>query len=117
MNKVICTVCPKGCHLAVDLENNTVSGNLCPRGADYGIKELTNPVRTVTSTVKINGTYCRRCPVRTTNDVPMSIIPDVMKLLDTIKLEAPVKLGDVVAYNVCGSGINIIVTKSFERTN
>ena len=117
MNKVICTVCPKGCHLTVDLENKVVTGNICPRGAEYGINELTNPVRTVTSTVKINGTFCRRCPVRTVRDVPMTIIPDIMKMLDNVELEAPVKLGDVIAKNVFGSGVDIIITKSFEKTN
>ena len=37
MKELICIVCPKGCHLKVD-ENNDykVSGNACERGAEYG---------------------------------------------------------------------------------
>lgn len=115
MNKVICTVCPKGCHLSVDLENKTVTGNFCPRGADYGINELTNPVRTVTSTVKIEGTFCRRCPVKTVRDVPQGLIPEIMKLLSTITLQAPVALGDCVIPNVLGCGVDIVITKSMPK--
>ena len=46
MKELICIVCPKGCHLKVDEENNyAVTGNACPRGAEYGAAELQHPVR------------------------------------------------------------------------
>ena len=43
MKELNCIVCPKGCHLKVD-ENNDykVSGNACERGAEYGKNELIN---------------------------------------------------------------------------
>jgi CxxC motif-containing protein len=43
-----------GCHLKVD-ENDgySVTGNTCPRGAEYGYEEATAPKRMVTSTVRI----------------------------------------------------------------
>ena len=41
MKNVICITCPKGCHLTVDEENGfAVTGNSCPRGAEYGKNEL-----------------------------------------------------------------------------
>ena len=53
MKELICIVCPQGCHLKVDEENGcAVTGNSCPRGAEYGKAELTHPTRVVTSTVK-----------------------------------------------------------------
>ena len=71
MTELICIVCPKGCRLKVDEENGyVVSGNSCPRGAEYGINELLNPVRTVTSTVAIEGGIHRRLPVKTSRPVP-----------------------------------------------
>lgn len=115
MNHVICTVCPKGCRLAVDIENNTVSGNLCPRGAAYGIKEVTAPTRTITSTVKIVGASYRRCPIKTVSDVPRELVPKIMRLLDTVTLEAPVSLGDKVFENVLGCGVDIVVTRSMPK--
>ena len=66
MTDLICIVCPKGCHLHVDEENGyAVTGNSCPRGADYGKKELVNPTRVITSTVKITGGIHNRLPVKT----------------------------------------------------
>ena len=48
MTNLICIVCPKGCHLAVDEDNNyEVTGFGCARGVDYGKKELTNPTRVI----------------------------------------------------------------------
>ena len=45
-----CIGCPLGCALKVtiDGENVTVTGNTCKRGADYGAKEVTHPMRIVT---------------------------------------------------------------------
>ncbi|MBR6679655.1 MAG: DUF1667 domain-containing protein [Clostridia bacterium] len=114
MKNIICTLCPKGCHLSVDLENMTVSGNNCPRGVKYGISELTAPMRTLTSTVKIDGAICRRCPVRSSADVPRESVAEIMKLLDTVQLTAPVSLGDVIFENVLGTGADIIVTRNLK---
>ena len=55
MANIICIVCPKGCHLTVDESTLAVTGNACPRGAEYGKNELTHPVRVVTSTVNSSG--------------------------------------------------------------
>ena len=115
MKNIICTLCPKGCHLSVDLENMTVSGNNCPRGVQYGISELTAPMRTLTSTVKIDGAICRRCPVRTSADVPREKVADIMKLLDTVEINAPVKLGDVIFENVLDTGADIIITRNLNK--
>lgn len=44
MKEVICTCCPKGCHLQVDEANDyKVTGNGCPNGIAYGKEELTTP--------------------------------------------------------------------------
>ena len=66
MTELICITCPKGCHLRVDEEKGfAVTGNSCPRGAEYGRNELQHPVRTVTSTVRIQGADLPRLPVKT----------------------------------------------------
>ena len=105
MTTRICIVCPKGCHLAVDEDNNyEVTGFGCARGVDYGKKELTNPTRVITSTVKIAGGIHKRLPVKTDKDIPKGMIQDAMKLLDSVELTAPVKVGDVVVPDICGTG-------------
>lgn len=112
MKQLICIGCPKGCHLNVDEENGyTVTGNSCPKGADYGKKELTNPTRIITSTVKITGAKHRRCPVKTDRDIPKKLMFQIMELLDSVQLVSPVKRGDIVLTDLFGTGANIIVTK------
>ena len=64
MKELICIVCPKGCHLKID-ESLNVTGNGCNRGIEYGINELTNPTRMVTSTVVVVGGELSRCSVAT----------------------------------------------------
>ena len=64
MTEMICITCPKGCHLQVD-ENDgfRVTGNGCPRGAEYGKNELLHPVRVLTSTVRLTGARDRKSVV------------------------------------------------------
>ena len=113
MKELICIVCPKGCHLKVDEENGyTVTGNGCPRGAEYGRNELTNPTRAVTSTVRCEGSFLPRCPVKTHRPVPRGKIFEVMAALERVALTAPVHVGDTVIENVCGTGANVVATRN-----
>lgn len=112
MKHLICIVCPKGCHLNVDEENGyKVTGNSCPRGAEYGKIELTNPTRVLTSTVKITGAIHRRCPVKTDRAIPKVLMLKAMKKLDGVELASPVERGDIVIEDLLGTGANLIVTK------
>lgn len=111
--ELICIACPMGCHLEIDIENDyKVTGNQCKRGEIYGKKELINPTRIVTSTVKIEGGIYNRIPVKTDNEVPKKLIFEVMKELNHVILKSPVKMGEVVIENVCGTGVNIVTTRS-----
>ncbi len=113
MKEIICIVCPKGCHLKVDEKKDyEVTGFGCPRGKEYGRTELIAPTRTVTSTVRCSGALYPRCPVKTDRPVPKQSIPDIMEALNHADLAAPVTLGQVVLENVCGTGANIIATRS-----
>ena len=79
MKELICIVCPKGCHLKVDEEKDfAVTGNGCPRGAEYGKIELTHPTRVVTSTVRCVGGAHPRCPVKTDGAIPKGLIREAM---------------------------------------
>ncbi len=113
MKELICIVCPKGCHLKVDENNDyAVTGNGCPRGAEYGKAELTNPTRVVTSTVRIGGASLPRCPVKTNGAIPKGMIFEIMKALDDVELTAPVTVGQVVIENVCGTGVNVVAART-----
>ena len=113
MKQLICIVCPKGCHLQVDEQNDhKVTGHGCPRGEEYGKIELTNPTRVVTSTVKVTGAAHPRCPVKTDRPIPKALIFEAMAALDAVQLAAPVALGQTVVENVCGTGANFVACRS-----
>lgn len=117
MNTVnlICIGCPLGCPLTVEMEGSevkAVSGNTCPRGDAYAHKELTNPTRIVTSTVRVAGGKLAMVSVKTASDIPKGKIFDCVKALKDVEVKAPVKIGDVIVENVAGTGVNIIATKN-----
>jgi CxxC motif-containing protein len=109
MKELICIVCPKGCHLQVDEEHGyAVTGNSCPRGAEYGKAELTHPTRVVTSTVRCLGGAHPRCPVKTDRAVPKELIFQVMEEINALTVSAPVRVGQVLLEHVCGTQANIV---------
>ena len=115
MRELVCIVCPRGCRLRVDEEKDyAVTGNRCRRGAEYGRNECRAPRRVLTSTVRVDGAFLRRCPVKTDRPVPKGMQLQIMALLDGVTLAAPVKLGQVILPNVDGHGANLIATKRVE---
>jgi CxxC motif-containing protein len=113
VTELICIVCPKGCHLQVDVNNNfAVTGNTCERGKAYGQQEISNPTRIITSTVCVAGGEIARMPVKTDKTIPKDKIFEAMKLLDAIEVTTPFKAGDVVVPDLCGTGANFISTAS-----
>ncbi len=112
MKEIICTMCARGCRLAVDEETLRVTGNACDLGKEYGKNEITAPKRTVTGSVAIRGAIHARLPVRTDKPVPKEKIFDVMDALHSCTVDSPVKMGDVIIENVCGTDANIIATRN-----
>lgn len=113
--EMICIVCPVGCHLTVDEETLEVTGNRCPRGAKYGKKELTNPTRMLTSTVKTNATLQRRVSVKTSDEIPKGKIFEIIDELNAIEAQVPVKSGDILLKNVLDTGVDIVATTSLDK--
>lgn len=87
-----------------------VTGNTCKRGEAYGRKEVTAPTRTVTSTVLVAGGQSPVVSVRTKGDVPKDSIFAVMAVIRETEVPAPVALGDVLAENIAGTGVDLIAT-------
>ena len=115
--KLICINCPRGCHLEVENVNGeiTVTGNSCPRGEQYAINEMTNPLRTVTTTIAITSNKYDRLPVITSAPVPKAKIMDVVRALKNINVQAPVKMGDVIVANIIGLDSDIVASKTIEE--
>lgn len=113
MKELICIVCPKGCHLKIDTENgNTVSGNSCSRGVEYGYKEVTAPVRVITSTVKIENGKHRRLPVKTSGAIPKELKFKCMEVINSLKVKTPIKTGDIIVENILNTGFHLVSCKN-----
>ena len=120
MEKVnlICIGCPLGCPLEVEMEGQTVvsvSGNTCKNGEKYARKELTNPTRIVTSTVRVTGGKLNVVSVKTASDIPKSKIFDCAKALKAVQIAAPVAIGQIILSNVAGTGVDVVATKNVAR--
>lgn len=115
--EMICINCPMGCRLTVDdndLKSIKVTGNTCPRGVTYAVNEVTAPKRMVTGSVAVVGGAIPMVSVKTREAIPKELIFDSLNQLKTIKLTAPVRIGDVVIASVCGCGVDFVVTKNVD---
>lgn len=117
MKKFICIMCPKGCHLTVD-ENNDfqVSGHSCNKGVKYGKAEATNPVRVVTSTVIVNAGNEHLCSFKTSDGIPKAAVLEAMKEINNVQLKAPVKIGDIAIKNLLDTGVDVITTSDVQAS-
>lgn len=116
MTELICITCPRGCHLSVDEENGfTVTGNSCKRGEIYGVNEIQNPVRVVTSTVRTDSVLQPRCPVKTNGAIPKGKMFEAMELMNDVVLKTPIKTGDVIIPNLFDTGIDLVACKSIDN--
>jgi len=107
-----CIECPRGCRLEVAIDEGVavVSGNACPKGAVYGAQEAVSPMRTLTTTVTIEGSARRRLPVRSSGELPLSRLLDAMAALDPVVVRPPVTRGDIVLRDLLGLGVDMIAT-------
>lgn len=117
VRNLTCINCPMGCALAVEMEGDqvvSVSGNTCKRGDVYARKEMTDPTRIVTSTVRVAGGRSDMVSVKTREDIPKGKIFACIKALQDVQVDAPVHIGDVIVANVADTGIDVVATKCVE---
>ncbi len=112
-SQLICIGCPVGCLITVKRNQDgslDITGNTCKKGEAYARSEMTAPVRTVTSIIRVNGGEGKVIPVKTAQEVPKGKIADCMKEIRQRMVQAPVKVGDVLIENIAGTGIDVIAT-------
>lgn len=113
MKKLICIVCPKGCEITIT-KNGVISGNSCLRGEIYAKEETTCPRRMLTSSIRVSNREDVLCPIKTSQSVKKEDLFKFMDFINRLTVEAPINLGEVVARDVFGTGIDIITTKNIK---
>jgi CxxC motif-containing protein len=115
--EIICTVCPGSCRLTVSEGENgpQVAGNVCKRGLAHGISELTNPLRMLTSTVNIRGGTSPRLSVISSAEIPKKLLTQALNMVYGVSVSAPVNCGNVLIENICGTGVDILASRSMRK--
>lgn len=118
--KLICIRCPRGCEIITSLDGygqvTQIHGNVCKLGRDYVQAELTNPLRILTTTVRVSHGRHPLVPVWTADAVPKERVMDLARALRRVTLEAPVAQGHVVLDDALGLGVQVVTSGAVERT-
>lgn len=115
ISEVTCIRCPLGCAITVDVAPDGAAvyreGASCARGREYAVAEVTAPVRSVATTINVPG--CGEpLSVKTADPIPKPLIADAVRAVKAVRVELPVRAGDVILPDVCGTGVPAIATKS-----
>ena len=112
---ITCINCPVGCRMTVTLNDAgevlKVEGNTCVRGDRYARQECTLPLRMITAVIPAKGSETP-LSVKTASPVPKHLIGEVMNMLKNTDVSASVTLGQTIVCNVCGTGVDVIATRS-----
>lgn len=114
---ITCIGCPMGCRLDVllaDGQVEAVDGAACGRGAVYARQECVCPTRMVTTLARVRG---RSVPlsVKTARPVPKGKIAACLEQIHGVAVAPPVRLGDVILKDVCGTGVDVVATMAVDR--
>lgn len=115
-----CIICPNSCEITAEYEGDTVyavQGATCSKGDAYVRQELTDPQRNIATSVLVEGGELPLASVRLSRPIPKKDIFRVMEAINTVRLQAPTAIGQVVLHNVCGQDADVIVTKNVARAN
>ena len=108
-----CIVCPMGCQLSVELDENkrvlSVKGYTCKRGEAYAETECVAPRRTITTTVAVIGGGV--APVKTSGTVPKELIFECMSEINKVSAARDAKIGDVIIKNILNTGVDVVLTR------
>jgi CxxC motif-containing protein len=130
---MVCFVCPNSCRLmvtqdsnAVNYDSNTVNNdsnaidvenNRCPRGVEFARKELTDPERILTSTIRVTNGALPLVSVRSDAPVKKGELKNIVKQLDKITVEAPIVSGQILLSSSGKNKVSIIATRTIEKAN
>jgi len=101
IKELICISCPMGCHLKVNTETKEV--------------EVTNPVRVITTTVKVKDGELPVIPVKTKTPIPKELNFKAMEVLNSIEIEAPISMGDIIVKDILGTGVDVVATRNLKK--
>ncbi len=118
--KIRCILCPEGCPMQAVYESGSkkivsLEGYNCKKGVKFAEAEVSNPLRTLTTTICINSVITQRLPVRSSTPAPKEKIASMVKAVKKIRAKAPVKMGEIIMADILGTGVDIISSATVEE--
>ena len=112
--KLVCIVCPRLCRMTITSEGDelVVTGNTCKRGKEFAINEMTDPRRTVCTTVRTSFPSVPVLPVRVSGAIPKNKIFDLMHEVNRITVSKRIGREEVVVPNILDLGVDLIATSN-----
>lgn len=117
IKKYTCIVCPKSCTGTLTVKEDgtfLTEGFGCPNGEKYAVNEYTDPKRVLTTTVRIDHAEYALLPVVSDGEISRKVFKDCMDRLYNVKVEAPVKEGDIIVEDILHTGVNIIAARTLK---
>ncbi|HAJ33058.1 MAG TPA: molybdopterin oxidoreductase [Candidatus Atribacteria bacterium] len=114
----VCIICPNSCRISVEYEGaniKNIKGHECPKGKEYVKNEITNPLRVFTGSVLIENGNFSLVSVKTHVPIPKKYLKKIGEITQQIKVDAPVKIGQIVASNLLNKNIDLIATREIEK--
>ncbi|MDK2886748.1 MAG: hypothetical protein PWP54_1311 [Thermosipho sp. (in: thermotogales)] len=119
IKKLTCISCPIGCELSVTLGENgkilKIEGNRCPRGVDYATNEFTDPKRILTISVRVEEGEMELVSTRTDKPIPKKKLNEIIEYIKKLRVNAPVKRGDIIVENILETGSNLVATRTVNK--
>jgi CxxC motif-containing protein len=118
--KIRCIICPEGCPMQAEYEADSkkiisLEGYKCKKGIKFADDEITNPLRTLTTTISIDSRISQRLPVRSNIPAPKEKIAFMVKAVKQIRAKAPIKMGEIIMADILGTGVDIISSATVEE--
>ena len=115
----VCIACPIGCPLQLVHEGDAiqeVSGHNCKRGAKYARQEFTDPRRSFSTTIPIEGAIYARLPVKLSAPIPKENVLDAARVVHGLSAEAPIECGQVLLTGVLGEeDVSVLACRTMKR--
>lgn len=112
--ELVCIVCPRSCRMTITSEGDelVVIGNTCKRGKEFAVNEMTDPRRTVCTTVRTSFPNVPVLPVRVSGAIPKNRIFDLMREVNRITVSKRIGREEVVVPNILDLGVDLIATSN-----
>lgn len=113
-----CPRCEKACSLQIDHQGQeifSIRGHRCPVGVEFAQSLFGPPPKTVTASVRVKGGVYPSVPARTSRQVAADLVTKILHEANRLEVEAPVRVGQVLARNIAHSGADLIAARAVSR--